>query len=121
MYTWQLRSWRMLHRAKKVLSVQLVYVYISVLTNLCDGCDDLQKFKSAVSHIPVHIVQAFVQDRTQLINGGTLKCVHEQSQVRRHEVLDRHLHQLQSLHRQLQQSPTSNSTETNGKYYNNNF
>ena len=75
-----------------------------VLTDLCDSCDDLQHFQCAVSHIPTDIMQAFLQDRTHLINGGALHCVHEQCQVRGHEVLDGYLHQLKSLNRQLEQS-----------------
>jgi len=75
-----------------------------VLTDLCDGRDDLQHFECAVSHIPADIMQAFLQDRTHLINGGALHRVHKQCQVRGHEVLDGYLHQLKSLHRQLEHS-----------------
>ena len=76
----------------------------SVLTDLCDACDDLQHFKCAVSHIPIDIMQAFLQDGTHLINGGALQCVHKQCQVGRHEVLDGYLHQLKCLHRQPEHS-----------------
>ena len=75
-----------------------------ILTDFCYCCNDLKNLQCSVTHIPIDIMQAFLQDGTKLVNTRTFQCVHEQGKVWWHKVLNSNLHQLQALHTQLKEN-----------------